>query len=120
MAMAKSVIEAAEMEDKPLAKLSAEMNWSLNINAADVKVLKQYVELMEPFAKHTDVLGGENYSTLHMVYPALQDLFSHLEEMTKKFENLGKAGTGASKYCKNLEKEMKKYSAFVLDPKAEL
>ena len=119
MAMAKSVIEAAEMEDKPLAKLSAEMNWSLNINAADVKVLKQYVELMEPFAKHTDVLGGENYSTLHMVYPALQDLFSHLEEMTKKFENLGKAGTGASKYCKNLEKEMKKYFAFVLDPKAD-
>ena len=101
--MTKSVVEAAEMEDKPLAKLSSEMNWAMQINAADLKVLKQYQELMEPFAKHTDVLGGEHYSTLHMVYPALQDLFSHLEEMTKKYENMGRTGSGAAKYCKSLE-----------------
>ena len=119
LAMTKSVVEAAEMEDKPLAKLSSEMNWAMQINAADLKVLKQYQELMEPFAKHTDVLGGEHYSTLHMVYPALQDLFSHLEEMTKKYENMGRTGSGAAKYCKSLEKEMKKYFGFVLDTRSD-
>ena len=119
LAMTKSAIEAAEKEDKPLATLSAEMNWNIQINAADVKVLKQYEELMEPFAKHTDVLGGENYSTLHMVYPALQDLFSHMGEISKKYEVMGRTGTSAVKYCKSLEKEMKKYFGFVLDSESD-
>ena len=114
MAMVKSLIEAAEKEDKPLAKLSSEMNWNLQISVSDVKVLKQYGELMEPFAKHTDVLGGENYSTIHLLYPALQDLLSHLNEMSKKYEK----SAGVVKYCKSLEKEMKKYFSFVLDPKS--
>ena len=72
MSMARSLIKAAEKEDKHLEKWRAEMNWTIEMTAADIKVLKQYEELMDPFAKHTDILGGENYSTLHLVYPALE------------------------------------------------
>ena len=80
---------------------SAEMNWNLKMNAAETKVLKQYEELLEPFAKQTDVIGAYNYSTIHLVYPALQDLFSPLVDIRKKYETLRRSGAGAAKYCRD-------------------
>ena len=42
LAMSKSIVEAGEKEDKPLAKLTEEMNWPIEITVADVRMLKLY------------------------------------------------------------------------------
>ena len=108
--MAKSLIEAGEMEDRPLINPSDEMEWDIYITNSDIKVLKMYEELMSPFAKQTDILGAEHYSTVHLVFPALTELLAHLEEMWAKFDSLGEAG--AANYCKDLEEEFKRYFDF--------
>ena len=108
LAMCKSVIEAFENPDKPLSILTEEMAWKIEISLQDIRMLKTYCEILDPFAKHTDILGGENYSTIQLVYPTLVDLLGHLEEMSHK--------PGMVRFCEGLTKEMKKYFAHVLDP----
>ena len=89
---------------------SAEMNWNLKMNAAETKVLKQYEELLEPFAKQTDVIGAYNYSTIYLVYPALQYLFSHLVGMRKKYETLGISRLVLQSIVKTLRRNSKSIS----------
>ena len=98
--MCKSIVEAADMEDKPLAKLTEEMNWPVEITASDVRMLKHYITLMEPFANKTNLLGGEKYSTIQLVVPTLLELINHLEAFGIK------VGGGVQKYCKKLKIEI--------------
>ena len=65
--MAKSLVEAGECEDHPLLALSDTMKWDIEITPAEIKNLKMYLEIMSPLAKQTDILGGEKYSTIHLV-----------------------------------------------------
>ena len=108
LAMCKSIIEAFEKPDKPLSILTEKLGWDCEITLQDIRTLKLYCEILEPFAKHTDILGGENYSTIQLVYPTLVDLQTHLDEMSMK--------PGMKKFCDGLTKEVKKYFAHVLDP----
>jgi hypothetical protein len=109
--MSKSLVEAAEKEDKPLAKLTEAMNWPLEISVADVRMLKLYNSIMEPFANKTNLLGGEKYSTIQLVLPTLMELLNHLEESGRA------GGGGVQRYCNKLKSEMEQYFRHVLDPK---
>lgn len=110
LAMSKSIIEAFEKEDKPLSLMTEKMGWNLEISVQDIRSLKIFVDIMEPFAKHTDILGGENYSTIQLVYPTLLELLAHLEQMSKT--------PGMVRVCDSLEKEIRKYFAHVMDVNA--
>ena len=112
--MSKSVVEAAEKEDKPLSKLTEAMNWPLEITVGDVRMLKNYNTLMEPFAVKTNLLGGEKYSTIQLVLPTLLELMNHLDDFGAK------TGGGVLRYCKRLKSEMEHYFRHVLDPKSEV
>ena len=109
--MSKSLVEAAEKEDKPLSKLTEGMGWQMEITVADVRMLKLYNSIMEPFSNKTNLLGGEKYSTIQLVLPTLMELLNHLEESGSS------AGGGVQRYCKKLKSEMEQYFRHVLDPK---
>ena len=108
LAMCKSIIEAFELSDKPLSVLTEKMGWNCEITVQDIRTLKLFCEILDPFAKHTDILGGEKYSTIQLVYPTLVDLLAHVDEMSLK--------PGMRRFCEGLVKEIKKYFAFVLEP----
>ena len=110
LAMCKSIIEAFELSDKPLSVLTEKMGWNCEITVQDIRTLKLFCEILDPFAKHTDILGGENYSTIQLVYPTLVDLLAHVDEMSLK--------PGMRRFCEGLIKEIKKYFAFVLEPES--
>ena len=110
MAMSKSIIEAFELPDKPLSILTEKMGWNIEITVQGIRTIKLFCEILEPFAKHTDILGGENYSTIQLVFPTLMDLMAHVEEMSLK--------PGMRRFCDGLLREVKKYFAFVLDPES--
>ena len=110
LAMSKSIIEAFELPDKPLSLLTEKMGWNIEITVQDIRTIKLFCEILEPFAKHTDILGGENYSTIQLVFPTLMDLMAHVEEMSLK--------PGMRRFCDGLLREVKKYFAFVLDPES--
>ena len=107
LAMGRSVIEAFEKPDKPLSVLTEKMSWDIEISVQDIRTLKVFCEILDPFAKHTDILGGENYSTVQLVLPTLLDLFAHLDEMSLK--------PGMLRFCDKLENEIKKYFAHIID-----
>ena len=114
LAMSKSIVEAGEKEDKPLAKLTEEMNLPIEITVADVRMLKLYNQLMEPFANKTNLLGGEKYSTIQLVLPTLMELMNHLDDFG------GRAGGGVQRYCKSLKTEIQYYFRHVLSPNSEV
>ena len=110
LAMSKSLVEAGEKEDKPLAKLTEVMNWDIEITVADIRMLKTYNTLMEPFANKTNLLGGEKYSTIQLVLPTLMELLNHLEDVGTR------TGGGVLRYCNKLKSEIREYFKHVLDP----
>ena len=73
----------------------------------DIRALKLYCEALEPFARHTDILGGENYSTIQLVYPTLMELLDHLDEVKA-------SAAGMYRFCESLTREMKKYFALCI------
>ena len=59
--MSSTLVEAGECADKPLAKLTEAMNWNIEMTVTDIRMLKAYSTLMEPFANKTNLLGGEKH-----------------------------------------------------------
>ena len=108
--MSKAIVEASELEDKPLAKLTEEMNWNMEMSVADIRCLKQYNQIMEPFANKTNLLGGEKYSTIQLVLPTLLEMSSHLTEVAR-------SATGSvHSYCEAFKLELNTVFKHVLEP----
>ena len=93
--MSSSLVEAGEYADKPLAKSTESMNWDIELTVNDIRMLKTYSTLMEPFANKTNLLGGEKYSTIHLVLPTLLELLNHLEDIGRR------SGGGVLRFCQN-------------------
>ena len=108
--MSSSLVEAGECADKPLAKLTESMNWDIEMTVNDIRMLKTYSTLMEPFANKTNLLGGEKYSTIHLVLPTLLELLNHLEDIGRR------SGGGVLRFCQKLKTEMNYYYRYVLEP----
>ena len=77
------------------------MNWNIEMTVTDIRMLKTDSTLMEPFANKTNLLGGEKYSTIHLVFPTLLELLNHLDDVGRK------AGGGVLRFCDKLKTEMK-------------
>ena len=112
--MSTSLVEAGECADKPLAKLTDAMNWDIEMTVTDIRMLKVYSTMMEPFATKTNLLGGEKYSTIHLVLPTLLELLNHLDDVGRK------SGGGVLRFCTKLKTEMQSYYRYVLDPACDV
>ena len=107
VAMVERIVKAAEFEGNAVAKLIDRMEWNIEINDNDVRVLKQYLDIMDPFRVFGDRLGGEITSTVHLIYPMVSELLCHLQDKIRN--NIQK------NFCQALHREMKKYFKFALD-----
>jgi hypothetical protein len=110
--MVRRVVEARETETEegpdPLTYLVEEMEWSqsLIITENDLKYLKGFLTIMEPLQEKSDLLGAEERSTIHLVYPSLLEIEAHLSECSK----------GITKtFATRLKTEIKKYFSFAFD-----
>jgi len=63
-----------------LTKVLQELEWD-DLPNSDWKVLENYHDVLEPFAKYTALTGGEEYTTLSMVVPVIMELNYHLNEV---------------------------------------
>ena len=63
-----------------LSYILEELVWD-GLQASEWKLLESIRNLLEPFAEHTALCSGEEYTTISNVIPALMDLSFHLEEV---------------------------------------
>ena len=57
-----------------------EQGWD-DLAASEWRMLQNVVNLLQPFAKFTSLLSGDEFTTLSCVVPAIMDLNIHLEEV---------------------------------------
>ena len=67
-----------EAKDHPKVVLN-EQGWD-DLAASEWRALHSIVNLLQPFAKFTSLLSGDEFTTLSCVVPALMDLNIHLQE----------------------------------------
>lgn len=63
-----------------MVEVMEELGWD-TLNNGDWKLLEGIKALLEPFAKYTTLVSGENYVTISSVIPILIELSSHLNEV---------------------------------------
>ena len=63
-----------------LCHVLEELVWD-GLQASEWKLLESIRNLLEPFAEHTALCSGEEYTTISSVIPVLMDLSLHLEEV---------------------------------------
>ena len=90
-----------------LADVLAELDWD-NLQNSDCKTLENIRDLLEPFAKYTQLASGEDMSTISMVIPIIMELNMHLDEMKNR--------PGVSTACTVLKDAMHKRFDKVLKP----
>ena len=69
--MLRVLLEAANQPDKPLKKLSYEMNWNIIFTSEDIANIEIYVKMMDPMEKLFSSLNSEKESTIHLCYPTV-------------------------------------------------
>ena len=62
-----------------------ELEWD-SLATSEWKVLEGVKNLLQPFAVFTQLISGEDFTTLSSVYPAIVELKMHLEEFSKQNE----------------------------------
>ena len=67
-----------------LTEVLQELEWD-NLPTSEWKVLENYRDLLQPFARYMDLMGSEEYTTLSMVVPILLELNYHLSEVYEWF-----------------------------------
>ena len=58
-----------------------ELEWE-SLTAVQWKQLKLLLDLLEPFAHHTNVANSEKTTSIAMVVPILKELSIHLDEVS--------------------------------------
>ncbi len=90
-----------------MTEVLAELEWN-NLQNSDYKTLENIHNLLEPFAKYTQLASGEDMSTISMVIPIIMELHMHLDEM--------KSIPGLSTACKVLKDALHKRFDRILKP----
>jgi hypothetical protein len=67
---------------KPINDVSEELEWD-SLSYTDLALLKNIVDLLEPFASLTQLVSGNKYVTFSSVVPSLENLKLHLEESAR-------------------------------------
>ena len=57
-----------------------QLGWD-DLAASEWRKIKGVVNLLQPFAKFTSILSGDEFTTLSCVIPAIMDMNIHLEEV---------------------------------------
>ena len=63
-----------------LSRVLEDLVWD-GLQASEWKLLESIRNLLEPFAEHTSLCSGEEYTTISNVIPVLMDLSYHMEEV---------------------------------------
>ena len=56
-----------------LTQVLEELEWD-NLATSEWKLLESMRDLLQPFARYTTLLGGEEYTTLSVVVPAIMEV----------------------------------------------
>lgn len=67
-----------------LISVLAELEWD-SLATSEWKVLEGINTLLQPFAQFTQLISGENFTTLSSVYPAIVEIKMHLEEVLDSY-----------------------------------
>ena len=69
------------LEVRPhVTQVLQEMEWD-NLPISEWKTLENLRDLLEPFARYTDITSAEEYTTLSMIIPVLMELQFHLDQV---------------------------------------
>lgn len=82
----------------------------ISVLIQEYKTLQRYTEIMEPFARHTDDLGGEKYCSVHNLIPSLQDLLGLLTDVEESDDV-----AGVKNFAAELKGHINSYFKFCLD-----
>ena len=109
--MMERLLEAIQTEDEspPLTYLVEEMDWphTLIISDSDSRYIKSFLEVTELLKDKSDMLGAEEVSTIHLVYPSLLEIFAHLDAKSKGVAKI---------FASTLKTNISKYFQFVTHP----
>ena len=65
------------------------MDEELILLEEDLFLMKKFVQLFSPIKKKSDILSGEEFSSIHLVWPAVREMRLHIEKF-KKDATIGK------------------------------
>ena len=82
-----------------------------NLATSEWRLLESMRDLLHPYAQYTTLLGGEEYTALSAVVPAIMEIELHLEEM--------KSQRGLVGAVTLLQTEMRRRFDNILNPKAD-
>lgn len=57
-----------------------ELEWD-SLATSEWKILEGIKSLLQPFAQFTQLISGEDFTTISSVYPAILEIKMHLEEV---------------------------------------
>lgn len=107
----KSFMQNRQLKGDPVATAAIQMGWKSSLpSVEDYRILQRYTEIMEPFARHTDELGGEKYCTINNLMPSLRDLLGHLTEVEQSDDT-----PGVKNFAGDLKAHIMSYFGFCLD-----
>ena len=59
------------------------MDDELILSEQDMILIKKFVQLFALIKKKADVLSGEEFSSIHLVWPAVREMRAHIEKFKK-------------------------------------
>ena len=65
------------------------MDEELTLLEEDLFLINKFVQLFSPIKKKADILSGEEFSSIHLVWPAVREMRLHIEKF-KKDATIGK------------------------------
>ena len=77
-------VRASYRREGQLKVVLDEQGWD-DLAASEWRTLSNITCLLQPFAKFTSLLSGDEYTTLSCVIPAIMDINIHLEEVCYNF-----------------------------------
>ena len=77
---------------------------SLRMMSAQYSLLKDLVEILDPYEEITDILQGEKYCTISMVIPSIEELYNSTMNLSKGSRRNSAIKKFADNLCKGLKR----------------
>ena len=87
------------------------MDWDekkLTLDQDDLLLIRKYLEFFTEFKRKSEILGGESYSNVHLVFPFVTEMFEHI----KSFDDDPLIGS----FSKPFLEIFNVYFGFIVDP----
>ena len=111
------IFDIYQEDGSAFQKVAHVMKWKLEdangvellLNQEDLLLLQKFLDFFTDFKRKSELLGGENYSNVHMVFPYTKELFNHIKE----FQDDPLIG----EFAEMFHEEFSEYFGFIVDPK---